>query len=286
MAVRTPSPDRWPAPPFVAASIGLHVAATGAVVAWPAAWPWALAAVGANHAAIGLGGLWPRSRWLGPNVTRLPAEAGAAIALTFDDGPDPEVTPALLDLLDALRVRATFFCIAERARRAPALVRDIRRRGHAIGNHTDRHRHDFALRGPRALAREVGDAQSLLADLAGTAPRVFRAPAGLRNPFLDPVLHRLGLHLVSWTRRAYDTRSADAVDVEARLVRGLSGGDILLLHDGNARRAASGRAVPLDVVPGLVARCRAAGLTPVTLDEALPARGATVPPSAAAVAAR
>ncbi|MDE2079758.1 MAG: polysaccharide deacetylase family protein [Burkholderiales bacterium] len=276
-----PSPDpaaagRWPLPPLVRASLALHAAAGAAVLAVPASWPWAAGAVVANHLGLGAAGLWPRSAWLGPNVTHLPAAAAARgeFALTLDDGPDPEVTPAVLDLLAAAGVAATFFCIAERARAQPALLRRIAAAGHSVQNHSLRHRHHFSLLGPRALAREIGDAQDLLADLSGMRPHCFRAPAGLRNPLLDPVLHRLGLHLVSWTRRGFDTRQARPGVVLARLARGLAGGDIVLLHDGHARRTASGRPVLLEVLPPLLARARAAGLTPVTLAAALPPRRA------------
>ena len=94
-----------------------------------------------------------------------------------------------------------------------------------------------------------------------------RRPA-LRNPFLGPVLHRLGLSLVSWTRRGFDTREGDPAAVLARLARGLAAGDILLLHDGNAARTADGGPVLLDVLPPLLARDRAAdGLRAVTLPE-------------------
>jgi peptidoglycan/xylan/chitin deacetylase (PgdA/CDA1 family) len=268
-----PALDRWLPSGFLKLSAGLHVAALGAVAAAPRLWPAALGVIAADHLAAGVAGMVPRSRWLGPNVTRLPAGAGAAVANTIDDGPDPEVTPAVLDLLDAHGARASFFCIAERARAAPALAREIVRRGHDVQNHSRHHRHDFALRGPRALAREVGDAQSMLADTTGVAPRCFRAPAGLRNPFLDPVLHRLGLHLVSWTRRGFDTRSDEPQRVLGRLTRDLAACDIVLLHDGHARRSVAGRPVLLDVWPPLIAQCRAAGLRTVTLDAALPPRG-------------
>jgi hypothetical protein len=120
-------PTRWPVPPLIQASVGLHVAAAGAVWLVPGAWPWAAGAVVANHLALTAAGLWPRSRLLGPNITRLPEAAAARgeIAITIDDGPDPQVTPATLDLLARLGVRATFFCIAERARAHPALMRRI-----------------------------------------------------------------------------------------------------------------------------------------------------------------
>ena len=264
----------WPVPAVVPASAALHVAAAAAALVWLAAWPAALGAVACNHAALVAAGLWPRSTLLGPNVRRLPAAAAARgeIALTLDDGPDPEVTPEVLDLLAAHGTRATFFCIGERVRQHPALTRRIVAAGHSVQNHSLKHRHHFSLLGPRGFAREIGDAQALLSDVTGVRPHCFRAPAGLRNPLLDPVLHRLNLHLVSWSRRGFDTRRNDAAAVLRRLLHGLAGGSIVLLHDGHARRTAQGRAVLLDVLPPLLQQCRAAGLKPVTLGEALPAR--------------
>jgi peptidoglycan-N-acetylglucosamine deacetylase len=262
---------RWPMPPALKASVGLHVAAAGLALAVPPAAWWALGAVVANHAVITSAGLWPRSSLLGPNLTRLPADAAARgeVALTIDDGPDPEVTPRVLDLLDDAGLRATFFCIADRAQAQPALTREIVARGHSVQNHSQSHRHNFSLLGPRAMAAEIDRAQQTLADITGARPSCFRAPAGLRNPFLDPVLHRLGLRLVSWTRRGFDTRERDPQRVLARLCKGLAAGDILLLHDGHAARGANGRAVLLDVLPPLLARLRTAHLHPVTLPAAL-----------------
>jgi peptidoglycan/xylan/chitin deacetylase (PgdA/CDA1 family) len=267
--------DAWPWPPLFKASAVVHAGAAAAAL-WPGGWPWALGTLAANHALLTAAGLWPRSTWLGPNVTRLPRASAARgeVALTLDDGPDPEVTPAVLDQLDEAGAKATFFCIATRAAAHPGLVRDIVRRGHAVQNHSHAHRHDFSLRGPRGLAADIGRAQQVLADLTGRLPHGFRAPAGLRNPLLDPVLHRLGLHLVSWTRRGFDTREADPRRVLQRLTRGLAAGDILLLHDGHARRGAGGRPVVLDALPALLRHCRDAGLTPVTLNDALPPRHA------------
>ena len=271
-----PLPSRWPWPSALSASVGLHAVAAAAAALLPGAPGWAAAAVVVNHLVLTGAGLWPRSALLGPNVSRLPPAAAARreIAITLDDGPDAEVTPAVLDLLAAAGVRATFFCIAERARAQPALVRRIVAAGHSVQNHSRHHRHDFSLLGPRGFEREIGAAQALLADISGVQPHCFRAPAGLRNPLLDPVLHRLGLHLVSWTRRGYDTRDDDTRRVLGRLTRGLAGGDLLLLHDGHARRATGGRPVVLEALPPLLARCRAAGLRPVTLAEALPHRHA------------
>jgi len=263
----------WPA--YVTASVAWHVGAGLCAMAVPASWPWAAAAIAANHAALTAGGLWPRSRWLGSNWTRLPAHAAARreIAITIDDGPNPAVTPAVLDLLDAHGAKATFFCIGAVARAHPALCREIVRRGHSVQNHSDRHSHRFSLLGPKAMAREIADAQASLADITGEAPRFFRAPAGLRNPFLAPLLQRLDLQLVSWTRRGFDTVRRDPAGVLARLARGLAAGDILIAHDGNAARTADGKAVLLAVLPELIERARSLGLVAVTLPAAsLPER--------------
>jgi len=282
--VSSPPPRPWPWPGAVSASVGLHAAAAAAAAVVPGAAPWALAAVVANHLALTAAGLWPRSAWLGPNVTHLPAQAvaRAEVALTLDDGPDPEVTPAVLELLAKLGAHATFFCIGERVRAHPGLVRDIVAAGHSVQNHTLHHRHHFSLLGPRGFVREIGDAQKLLADVSGQPPHCFRAPAGLRNPLLDPVLHRLGLHLVSWTRRGFDTRVADPVRVYSRLARGLAAGDILLLHDGHARRDERGQPLLLQVLPRLLHTIHAAGLRTVTLREALPDRRSLALPAGVA----
>ena len=258
-------------PAWLAASIGVHAGAVGAAMWVPGAAPWALGAVIANHVLITGAGLTPRSRWLGDNLTQLPPAAAARgdIAVTIDDGPDAEVTPRVLDLLDAARQRATFFCIADRVAAVPALAREIVRRGHSVQNHSACHRHNFSLLGPRGFEREIGRAQAIIVDSVGERPMCFRAPAGLRNPFLAPVLQRLDLRLVSWTRRGFDTREREPMTVLRRLSRGLAGGDILLLHDGNAARTARATPVVLDVLPPLFEAMRRHGLRSVTLPQAL-----------------
>jgi peptidoglycan-N-acetylglucosamine deacetylase len=271
MSQALPASGSWPWPPVVRASVGWHLLALAGALFIPGAAPWALAAVALNHVLITAAGLTPRSSLLGPNITRLPAASAARgeVAITIDDGPDPEVTPQVLDLLDAHGQRATFFCIAERVREHPALAREIVARGHSIQNHTARHRHNFSFLGPRGFHAEIERAQQLLQEVTGQRPVCFRAPAGLRNPFLAPVLHRMDLVLVSWTRRGFDTRERDAATVLARLAKDLSAGDILLLHDGNAARTAGGRPVVLEVLPLLLERLRADGLRAVTLPQAL-----------------
>jgi len=244
----------------------VHVVAAAAVLADPSTLGWAAAGVGTTHATLAAVGLWPRSTWLGPNVLRLPRAAGRSVALTFDDGPHPEMTPRVLDLLDVHGAHATFFCVGERAARYPGMVREIVRRGHTVENHSMHHRLDFSLFGPWRMRREIREAQQLLADITGQAPRFFRAPAGLRNPLLEPLLCAEGLRLAAWTRRGFDTRNGDrAASVARLLTRNLGAGDVLLLHDGNSGVDASGKPHCTTVLPGLLAAIANAGLQCVTL---------------------
>jgi peptidoglycan/xylan/chitin deacetylase (PgdA/CDA1 family) len=257
----------WKPSGLLRISLLLHIAALLGVCIAPQYWPQALALVVLNHCLLAAVGLWPRSDLLGSNWTRLPAAATqrGEIAITIDDGPDPEVTPQVLAILEQHGVVATFFCIGAHAQLHAELCRDIARRGHAIENHSLHHRHTFALRGLGALHRDIEGAQAALTALTGARPQFFRAPAGLRNPLLDPVLQRCDLQLAAWTRRGFDTRPVAAATVLRRLSRNLRAGDILLLHDGHAGRQPDGTPTIVAVLPALLAKIRAAGLTPVTL---------------------
>ncbi|HEY3596080.1 MAG TPA: polysaccharide deacetylase family protein [Paraburkholderia sp.] len=266
-------PRRWPRagyPAMLTATAAWHVFVLAGLAVAPSAWPWWLAAIIANHMMVTAIGLWPRSALLGPNWTRLPdtARNADALALTIDDGPDPVVTPQVLDLLDQFGVRATFFCIGTRAQRYPALMREIAARGHAVENHSQAHVHTFSVTLPHALHREIDAAQRTLAELTGERPVFFRAPAGLRNLFLEPVLQKLDLRLAAWTRRGFDTRERDPARVTTRLLKGLAARDILLLHDGNAALTAAGEPMIVAVLPRVVEAARERGLRLVTLREA------------------
>jgi len=261
---------QWRPSTLLKASAVIHAGAAAALLTSSGSGPLlvgGLSALLANHAALATAGLLPRCDWLGPVMTRLPSTAGNAVAITIDDGPDPDVTPRVLDLLDTHRARATFFVIGEQARRHPVLLREIAARGHGIENHSEHHPHNFSLRGPRGIRQEVLAGRQTIADLAGRDSRFFRAPAGLRNLFLDPLLAEHDLTLAAWTRRAYDTRCGDPDVVLDRLGRGLAARDILLLHDRHAARTKDGEPVILAVLPRLIERIHAAGWHTVTLAE-------------------
>ncbi len=253
------------------ASVAVHVGAVAATAMNPHIWPWSLGAVAANHGIITFAGLWPRSSLLGPNWTRLPSQAAEqnAVAISIDDGPDPATTPRVLDILDANAAKATFFCIGQRIERHRALAREISDRGHAIENHTFRHPNYFSLLGPKAMALEIVRAQDIIASVTGVTPRFFRAPAGLRNPFLAPLLRRFDLQLASWTRRGFDTVNGNADVVYRRVTRNLASGDILLLHDGNAAKEASGAPVIYDVLSRVLRDLASRGLRPIVMRDAL-----------------
>ena len=168
------------------ASLAVHAAAVLLLLARPRAWRTAAAVMVADHLLLLGAGLAPRSPLLGPNLRRLDAAEAASghVALTFDDGPDPRVTPRVLDLLDAAGARASFFLIGRRAERHPGLAAEIAQRGHRVENHTWSHPHSFAFHGPRGLGREIDRAQAVLEEITGRRPAWFRPPAGIRSPLL------------------------------------------------------------------------------------------------------
>ena len=246
---------------FVRGSLALHAAALPALAAFPSRWEWVAGTLVANHAAIVGAGLAPRSRLLGANLTHDAAAARCgAVALTFDDGPDPDVTPRVLDLLDGASARASFFCIGSRVARASSLAAEIARRGHRLENHTQTHRSSFFFHSPAALEREIVLCQRAIADAVGRSPTLFRAPAGVRSPLLQPALDRAGLTLCSWTRRAFDTARRDPAAICTALTRGLAPGDVLVLHDGAAHDRPGRARTLLDALPRLLESIRARGL--------------------------
>lgn len=260
---------RWKASPAIKTSAALHLGAVAAL-GLGVAWPWAVGTLVANHALLTVAGLWPKSTLLGANMRHLTPEACAAghVAITIDDGPHPQVTPAVLDILEASNTKASFFCVGRAVEAYPQLAREMVIRGHSIENHSYTHPHHFSLMGTNALKTEISKTQDVIFQTTGYKPKYFRAPAGLRSPLLDPVLQNLNLKLVSWTRRGFDTVTQDSDKVRERLEHKLQAGDILLLHDGNCAMSSTGQPVVLEVLPKLLDKLKNSGLQAVSLNYA------------------
>ncbi|WP_420007736.1 polysaccharide deacetylase family protein [Xanthomonas sacchari] len=200
---------------------------------WVYGWQVGLPALLLSHAALVLPVFLPRARLYAPVLDHLPGSA-PRVWLTIDDGPSDD-TAAILDLLDRHQAKATFFLVGARAAARPQLVREILRRGHGIGNHSQHHPQAwFWALGPRRMAQEIGQAQQTLAAIAGTAPRWYRSVVGMTNPFVAAPLRRHGLTRVAWSARGFDGVRCDPVVTVARIARDLRPGAIVLLHEGAA----------------------------------------------------
>jgi peptidoglycan/xylan/chitin deacetylase (PgdA/CDA1 family) len=196
---------------------------------WRFGWQAGVAVMLAAGAVWCCGTFLPNARIFGPITRR---DVGRDVLITIDDGPDPDDTPALLDLLDQHGRKAVFFVMGEKVRRFPELAREIVRRGHELGNHTMTHPVGFFWGyGPVRTRREIEECQRAIEEVVGVKARFFRAPAGHRNWFTHPVLKELGLELVGWRKRAYDTVRSDVDGIVCDLTNGAKDGDILLLHE-------------------------------------------------------
>lgn len=160
-----------------------------------------------------------------------------AVALTFDDGPDPQTTPLLLELLKKHNAPATFFVTGRKAKRYPNLIRQILDQGHTIGNHTFDHDNFLMLKSSKILMREIKAAQEALEAL-GIRPLVFRPPVGITNPRLLPVLGQLDLFTVNFSRRPYDHGNRRVRRLGAKILSRVKPDDIILLHDVTPPKAA------------------------------------------------
>lgn len=221
------------------------------------------------HVPLFVGVFHPSPSWLCPTMTRGDAQSGMRVALTFDDGPAPEVTPRVLEILVRHEARATFFCIGRAARRYPDIVRRAAAAGHEIGNHSFFHTRHLYQWGERRLLRDVLLAQEALRRCTGEAPRVFRPPVGFRSPALARVMRRTGLTLVNFNVRAFDTRISSADKLFDRMVRKVAGGSILLLHDGDDLCPCPDRSAMLEALPRLIAHLQQQGYRLVTVSELL-----------------
>ncbi len=200
--------------------------------------------------------------WRGPRKSN-------AVALTFDDGPDPEYTPRVLDILAARDVRATFFLVGERAERSPDTVRLIHDRGHEIASHGWSHR-NLWICGPRRTFKEIGRAHETLTRLTGRAPTLFRPPWGAVNAAMFGALKRYRQRCVFWSVQPEGLRQQPAERQVAHVLRKARPGTIIDLHDAEGTKGAPARLC--DALPAMIEGLQERGYRFTTVTDMLPRR--------------
>ncbi len=161
-----------------------------------------------------------------------------AVAITFDDGPNPEFTTNVLSLLQKYDSKATFFLIGKNAEKHPELVRQILDEGHTMGNHSYSHSKNFGFFSAEKIASELKMTNSLLKEITGKEPKFFRPPFGVTNPNIKNALKKTGLHSIGWSKRSLDTTNISEERIFVRITQNLKKGDIILLHDSSHKTVA------------------------------------------------
>ncbi len=257
--MRGPLPNRLVIPAVLVIGWAGVAAVFGAGVPWVV-----LPAAAVLLALVILGAsLNPRWRLFGPALSRVDGADGV-VALTFDDGPDPHSTPAVLDALDAAGAKGTFFVVGSRVAAAPELTRAIVERGHQVGHHSYAHRWElFFVR--RRLQDDYARAVAAIEDATGRVPRFYRPPVGIVTPEVMDVAEGAGATLAAWSVRPYDGSIDDPEEVRRRVSDNIRAGDVVLLHDGCLRGK---RSPPVTgALPAILEDLAARGLRSVTLAE-------------------
>jgi peptidoglycan-N-acetylglucosamine deacetylase len=211
------------------------------------------------------GAVYPGAQLFGPTLCT--TGDPSTLALTFDDGPNPAVTPALLDLLERHGARGTFFLTGKHVRAFPELTREIAARGHVIGNHTDTHPSLIFLSAAELLDELRRCHESIESTTDGYQTRWMRPPFGFRGPALDGVVRQLGYSgIAMWSRLARDWRPQPAKGMIRRLRRA-RGGDVILMHDADHRVPNADRHHVVESLAHWLPRWKNAGLKFVNADE-------------------
>jgi peptidoglycan/xylan/chitin deacetylase (PgdA/CDA1 family) len=214
-------------------------------------------------AAAAHGAFHRNSFVFGRTLGRLPTR-DRRLALTFDDGPNPEATPRILDTLSAEQVPAAFFLLGRHVERHPELARRIAAEGHALGNHGFHHR-KLHTRGPRYVRQDLEMGTAAIAEATGQRPMFFRAPHGFRSPWVTPIAASLGQRTVGWTLGVWDSDRPGAEEIARRAIDGSSPGSIFLLHDGDAYNPIGDRRQTADALPRIIQTLRERGFEFVSL---------------------
>jgi peptidoglycan-N-acetylglucosamine deacetylase len=221
-------------------------------------------ALGALFAgALAHGAYYPNSPIFGSVISRVGSDE-PVVALTFDDGPNPDATPPILDALGERGAKASFFILGRHAERWPAIVRRIAEEGHAICNHGYHHR-KLHFKSPGYVRDDLELGTRAIVDACGVRPRFFRAPHGFRSPWVTAIARSLGQRTVGWSRGVWDTSLPGVNVIAERTVCAARPGAILLLHDGDGYDPLGDRTQTAQAVPIIVDRIRSAGLRFVTV---------------------
>ena len=218
---------------------------------------WFLTAAAAVHTLPAAGALRPVLCSLLDVQIRVPERDG--LALTFDDGPHPRGTPAVLEALAAHDARATFFLAGERVDRFPALAREIRDAGHHVALHCHQHRNPLHMT-PLALAEDLRRAAESIGAATGVAPRLYRPPYGRTTGTALALAARRGWRTVLWSRDPRDWRPTSTAESIAESCRAAQAGDVVLLHDSDAYSAPGAWEQTAAALPRILAEARARGL--------------------------
>ena len=206
---------------------------------------------------LALGAYHPNCRLFGPVIGRGPRR-GRALYLTFDDGPNPTATERIAETLELHRVPAAFFMVGEYVKRHPDLSAAVARAGHEVGNHTQHHL-KLHLHGPTTISRELEQSHAVLSAVTGRAPRSFRAPHGLRHPFVTFAANRLGYTVFGWTFGVFDSARPGSEEIRRRVRARLRPGAVILLHDGDGYDPSGDRRQTAEALPGILRDARDAG---------------------------
>jgi len=235
--------------------------ATSASPRWRSAPGVILEVVGATAMGLGLwsyGTFHRNSGVFGRSLSRLPNAATNTVALTFDDGPNPDATPRILDTLAREDVPATFFLLGRHVERWPRLARRVAEENHGVGNHGWYHR-KLHFRGPGYVRLDLELGTDAIATAAGVRPTVYRAPHGFRSPWVSSIARELGQRTIGWTLGVWDSARPGADQIAKRSVDGTRPGTILLLHDGDGYDPAGDRMQTADALPMIIRGLRARG---------------------------
>jgi peptidoglycan/xylan/chitin deacetylase (PgdA/CDA1 family) len=181
------------------------------------------------------------------------------IAITFDDGPDPKLTPQILDILAKENVKASFFVIGNKIEEQKELLQRIYNEGHTVGNHSFSHTKQLTTTSTAKLKKDIANCSSAIEKIIQHKPLFFRPPFGITSPRYNRAIQQLNMKSIGWNVRSLDTKANDAVTLYNKIIKKVTEGSILLLHDTQK--------ITIEVLPKLIKHCKDNGINIVSLPE-------------------